>query len=148
MVLRLIVLHTTEIFLRVQVDVSAGESKTVSFWRKNDLPKGEEKEMRKIEIANRIHQEAGIPQEQAARLLDSIVDLLKATLQKGEPIIIPNFGKFAVRSKSPRLGRNPSTGEAIMIPAHRVVTFNSSSLLKADMNPVQAKKPEAVAPTE
>src|SRR5678810_179720 len=81
--------------------------------------------MRKTEIANRIHQEAGIPQEKAARLLDSIVDLLKSTLQKGEPIIIPNFGKFTVRSKSTRLGRNPSTGEPIMIPAHRVVTFLS-----------------------
>jgi integration host factor subunit alpha len=76
------------------------------------------------------------------------LDLLKATLQKGEPIIIPNFGKFTVRSKANRLGRNPSTGEAIMIPARRVVTFNASSLLKADMNPIQAEQPEAVAPTE
>jgi len=58
--------------------------------------------MRKIKIANRIHQEAGIPQEKAARLLESIVDLLKPTLQKGEPIIIPNFGKFMVRSKATR----------------------------------------------
>ena len=104
--------------------------------------------MRKTEIANRIHQEAGIPQEHAARLLDSIVNLLKSTLQKGEPIIIPNFGKFTVRSKSTRLGRNPSTGEPITIPAHRVVTFNASSLLKAEMNPVQTEKPEAVASTE
>ncbi|HKO30696.1 MAG TPA: integration host factor subunit alpha [Nitrospiraceae bacterium] len=104
--------------------------------------------MQKKDIAKRIHQEAGISEEEAATLLDRILELLKATLQKGEPIIISNFGKFTVRSKSSRPGRNPSTGEAIMIAARRVVTFYASAILKAEMNPVQTEKQESVAPTE
>jgi integration host factor subunit alpha len=92
--------------------------------------------MRKAEIAERIHQQAGISEQEAATLLDWILELFKTTLQKGEPIAIPNFGKFTVRSKPPRLGRNPRTREAIMISPRRVVTFRASSLLKAQMNGV------------
>jgi integration host factor subunit alpha len=104
--------------------------------------------MIKLDIAERMHQEAGIPQKEAAQLLEQILDLLKATLQQGEPITIMNFGKFTVRSKPPRRGRNPSTGEDLMISARRVITFHASPQLTAEMNPVQAKKPEAMAATE
>ena len=92
--------------------------------------------MIKADIVKRIHQEVGIPEEVAGTLLDGILDLFKATLQKGEPIAIPNFGKFTVRSKAPRPGRNPRSGEAITIAARRVVTFHASPQLKADMNSV------------
>ena len=92
--------------------------------------------MIKADIAKRIHQEVGIPEEVAVTLLDGVLDLFKATLQKGEPIAIPNFGKFTVRSKAPRPGRNPRSGEAITIAARRVVTFHASPQLKADMNSV------------
>src|SRR5690349_19063053 len=90
--------------------------------------------MQKIEIAQRIHQEAGIPLEESAELLDWILDLLKTTLQKGEPITIMNFGRLSIRSKQPRPGRNPRTGEPIMIGARRVVTFRASDHLTAEMN--------------
>jgi integration host factor subunit alpha len=92
--------------------------------------------MKKSDIAKRIHQEAGIPDEVAATLLNWILELFKATLQKGEPIAIPNFGKFTVRSKAPRLGRNPRTGEGFMISPRRVVTFRASAILKEEMNAV------------
>jgi integration host factor subunit alpha len=92
--------------------------------------------MRKDDIAQRIHQKAGISEDEATSLLNWILEFFKATLQKGEPIIISSFGKFTVRSKPPRQGRNPRTGEAIMIAARGVVTFRASSLLKAQMNAV------------
>ena len=63
--------------------------------------------MDKADIARHIHQQAGISKNEAARLLDQILALLKTTLQAGEPITIQGFGKFAVRSKQPRQGRNP-----------------------------------------
>ena len=101
--------------------------------------------MRKLDIARRIHQEAGISEEEAATLLDWIFELLKTTLQQGEPISIPGFGKWTVRSKPPRKGRNPRTGEAMMISARRVVTFRPSASLTIEMNSVQVEQPETVA---
>jgi DNA-binding protein HU-beta len=76
--------------------------------------------MKKVDIAQRIHQKAGISEQEAATLLDGILELLASTLQKGDPVTIPGFGKFTVRSKLPRTGRNPRTGEAILIAACRV----------------------------
>ena len=93
--------------------------------------------MRKTDIAQRIHQEAGISEPEAATLLEWILALLKTTLQKEDPITIPGFGKLTVRSKLPRKGTNPRTGEALMISARRVVTFRPSALLTTDMNFVQ-----------
>ena len=93
--------------------------------------------MRKQNIARRIHQEAGISEQAAAALLEWILDLLKITLQKGEPISIHEFGKFTVRGKVARKGRNPRTGEAMIISARRVVTFRPSILFTAAMKAVQ-----------
>lgn len=103
--------------------------------------------MRKLDIARRIHQEAGISKAEAATLLEWILELLKTTLQQGEPIIIPGFGKFTVRSKSPRAGWNFKTGEALMIPARRVVSFHLSPLLTMEMNSVPTERQETVART-
>ena len=66
--------------------------------------------MRKDDIAEKIHQQAGISEQEAATLLDWILELFKVTLQKGEPIAVPNFGKIMVRTKAPRPGRIPRTG--------------------------------------
>jgi nucleoid DNA-binding protein len=74
--------------------------------------------MRKLDIVTRINQQVGIPEREAAKLVDRLLELLKTTLQQGEPISICNFGKFAVRRKAARLGRNPPTGEAVIIPAY------------------------------
>ena len=76
--------------------------------------------MRKTEIAKRIHQEAGISEEEAATLLNWVFDLFKATLQKGEPITILGFGKFTVRSKLPRKGRNRDIVESGVRPEFEV----------------------------
>jgi nucleoid DNA-binding protein len=92
--------------------------------------------MRKTEIATRIHQEAGISEAEAATVLNWVVELFKSTLQKGEPIAIHEFGKFTVRKKLPRKGRNPSTGEAMIIAARRVVNFRASTHLKTEVNVV------------
>jgi nucleoid DNA-binding protein len=75
--------------------------------------------MIKTDIARRIHHQAEISEKEAAKLLDGIFEILASTLRKGDPIIISGFGKFTVRSKLPRKGRNPSTGKAIMISARR-----------------------------
>ena len=90
--------------------------------------------MRKADIATRIHQQVGISVDEAARVLDWIVALFKCTLESGEPITIARFGTFKVRRKEARRGRNPHTGEAMMIAARRVVTFHQSLAFKAAVN--------------
>ena len=90
--------------------------------------------MRKTDIARRIHQNAGIPEKEAAELLEGILELLKATLKNGESLAISGFGTFMVRRKGPRPGRNPRTGEALTIPARRVVSFRPSHVFNEYVN--------------
>ena len=101
--------------------------------------------MQKADIATRIQEQTGLSKEEAAKLLDWILEFLKATLQAGEPIIISGFGKFTVRHKQARQGRNPRTGEAVMIAARRVVTFHPSHLFKAYINSLTAEVRKDVA---
>jgi integration host factor subunit alpha len=103
--------------------------------------------MRKLDIARRIHQQAEISEEEAATLLERTLELIKTTLQQGERISIFNFGVFTVRTKTSRKGRNPRTGEEVMIASRRVVTFRASPHLKAEVNSVQAAQHEAVTRT-
>ena len=86
--------------------------------------------MTKADIGKRIHELAGISENESESVLENILEVLKSTLQRGEDITITGFGKFRVRTKRPRVGRNPRTGEEITIPARRVVTFQASPLLK------------------
>jgi integration host factor subunit alpha len=90
--------------------------------------------MKKTDIVWRIHQNAGIPEKEAAELLEGILELLKARLNHGESIAISGFGTFMVRRKGPRPGRNPSTGETLTIPARRVVSFRPSHVFKEYVN--------------
>ena len=98
--------------------------------------------MQKADIATRIYQHTGISKEEAAKVLDWILELFKTTLQAGEPIVIVGFGKFAVRHKRARRGRNPRTGETVTISARRVITFHASNLLKTYMNSLPAEEQE------
>src|SRR3954463_14558017 len=99
-------------------------------------------QMVKKDIAHRLHREAGIPDEQAASILDWLLEFFKSTLQRSEQISIPKFGVFTVRTKAARRGRNPRTGEEIIISPRRVVTFRPSPQLKAAVSAVQAEQPK------
>lgn len=90
--------------------------------------------MQKKDIAVRIHQEAGISGEEAATLLNWILEFIKATLQQGKRISIQNFGVFTVRKKASRNGRNPRTGQPVIISSRKVVSFRASSRLKAEVS--------------
>ena len=90
--------------------------------------------MRKSDIANEIFQQVGIPKNDAADIVELILNMLKSVLQKGESVKIAGFGNFIVRSKGPRKGRNPRTGEEIGITPRRVVTFRPSQVFKKYVN--------------
>jgi DNA-binding protein HU-beta len=89
----------------------------------------------------------GISEKEAATLQDRILEFLKATLRKGDPIIILGLGKFAVRSKIPRKGWNFKTSESLIIPAHSVATFHPNAALTTEVNSLQTERQAAVTRT-
>jgi len=90
--------------------------------------------MTKSEIADRIAQKCGYSKKESQDLLESVFRIMKDTLESGEDLKISGFGKFEVRQKNDRRGRNPQTGETITIEARRVLTFKPSSILRNAIN--------------
>ena len=71
---------------------------------------------------------------QSAQIIDTLFELIKQSLQNGEDVLIIGFGKFSVKEKHQRVGRNPQTGEPTMLPPRKVVTFKCSDVPRAAMN--------------
>ncbi len=71
---------------------------------------------------------------ESAQIIDTLFELIKQSLQNGEDIFITGFGKFSVKEKQARRGRNPLTGEPITLPTRKAVTFKCSGVLWAAMN--------------
>ena len=76
----------------------------------------------------------GFSKKEAADIVDEVFDAMKTAVEEGDKIKISGFGNFIVREKKPRPGRNPQTGQEIMIEARRVLTFKPSNVLKAALN--------------
>jgi integration host factor subunit alpha len=72
--------------------------------------------------------------DRTARIVESLFELIKSALVKGEDVKIAGFGKFYVRFKWARKGRNPATGEAMTLEPRRVVLFRPSPRLKEKIN--------------
>ena len=86
--------------------------------------------MTKADIIEQIYEKVGFSKKESAEIVELVFDTIKETLEKGEKIKISGFGNFVVRAKRSRTGRNPQTGEAIKIPAKRVVKFRVAKAAK------------------
>ena len=84
----------------------------------------------KQDIANTLVKRMNLSQTLALSLTNQFFDQIIATLKTGEEIKLSSFGNFIVREKSPRPGRNPKTGEEVIISARKVVTFKAGPKLK------------------
>jgi len=91
--------------------------------------------MTKGDIVERIYEKIGFSKKEATDVVESIFEVIKARLEQGEKVKISGFGNFVVNQKRPRKGRNPQTGEEIIITGRRVLTFKGSQVLKKSMNP-------------
>ncbi len=78
-----------------------------------------------------------LSQKRATELVDATLEIIKTRLEKGEYVLITGFGKFHVKFKWARKGRNPRTGEELILNSRRIVTFRCSSRLKDRMNRVE-----------
>ncbi len=85
----------------------------------------------KADFAERLFDELGLNKREAKEMVELFFEEIKASLENGEQVKISGFGKFELRDKNSRPGRNPKTGEEIPISARRVVTFRSGQKLKA-----------------
>ena len=85
----------------------------------------------KADFAERLFDEIGLNKREAKEMIELFFEKIKGSLETGEQVKISGFGKFELRDKSSRPGRNPKTGEEIPISARRVVTFRSGQKLKA-----------------
>lgn len=94
----------------------------------------------KAQLAELLFEQIGLNKRESKDMIDAFFDLISTSLVEGSDVKISGFGNFQIRTKAPRPGRNPRTGEAIPIRARRVVTFHASHKLKEqiqDVVPVQ-----------
>ena len=90
--------------------------------------------MTKADIVETIYERVGFSKKESAELVETIFDVIKEALVKGEKVKFSGFGNFVVREKNARKGRNPQTGEEIQLAARRVLTFKPSLVLKNALN--------------
>ena len=88
----------------------------------------------KAHIAKTIHDRLHFTNDRSAQLVDSLLEILKKTLENGEDVLISGFGKFWVRKKRERRGRNPATGEDLMLAPRKVIVFICSGVLRDKIN--------------
>ena len=84
----------------------------------------------KAQLADMLFEQIGLNKRESKDMIDAFFDLISDSVVEGTDVKISSFGNFQIRTKAPRPGRNPRTGEAIPIEARRVVTFHASHKLK------------------
>lgn len=88
----------------------------------------------KAEIVNSVHEQVGLQRKAASDTIETLIEIVKNTLASGEDVLISGFGKFCVKEKAARRGRNPATGDEMMLDQRRVVTFRCSTALRKKIN--------------
>lgn len=91
----------------------------------------------KARLIDAVSESCDLPEKLSSATVESLLEIIKRTLESGEDILISGFGRFSVKEKKERRGRNPQTGEAAMLAERRVVTFKTSGLLRKKLNPDQ-----------
>ncbi len=90
----------------------------------------------KSDMIQSISEASGFTKKESTQTVKTLIEIIKKTLASGEDILISGFGKFYVKDKAQRRGRNPATGEAMMLPPRKIVTFKCSGKLREKINNV------------
>jgi len=88
----------------------------------------------KAQLIDSIYRQVDLPKTRSAQVVESLLEIIKKTLENGEDVLISGFGKFCVKDKRKRRGRNPQSGEDLMLAERRVVRFKCSGRLKDKVN--------------
>lgn len=87
----------------------------------------------KNDIIASVH-ELGFTKKKSSEIIESLLEIIKSTLEKEEDVLISGFGKFCVKNKNKRRGRNPATGDDLILRERRVITFKCSGKLRNKIN--------------
>ena len=87
----------------------------------------------KNDIVAKIH-ELGFTKKNSVDIVESLLEIIKGTLEQGEDVLISGFGKFCIKHKNQRRGRNPATGSDLILRERKVVTFKCSGKLRDKIN--------------
>ncbi len=90
----------------------------------------------KAHIAEAIADQIGFSKNHSSEIVETLLGIIKRTLESGDDVLVSGFGKFCVKEKNERKGRNPATGEDLMLSPRKVVTFKCSGKLKVKINTV------------
>jgi len=88
----------------------------------------------KADLMAAVYENCELKSRKSLQVVESLLEIIKHTLESGEDVLISGFGKFSVRDKSKRKGRNPQTGEDALLRERRVVTFKVSPVLRNKIN--------------
>jgi len=88
----------------------------------------------KAHIVDAVAEQNGYIKERSFEVVETLLEIIKSALESGEDVLVSGFGKFCVNEKKERLGRNPATGEAMMMAARKVATFKCSRQLRDKIN--------------
>jgi integration host factor subunit alpha len=90
--------------------------------------------LNKAQIVDTIAERNGFPLSKSAEIVENLLEIIKHALESGEDVLVSGFGKFCVKEKGQRRGRNPATGADLMLNARKVVTFKCSGKLRDKIN--------------
>lgn len=88
----------------------------------------------KADIVEQVYMEMGLPKAKSFQIIELLLESIKSSLESGDDVLVSGFGKFCVKEKHARKGRNPATGDSAILPARRVVTFKCSGCLRDLVN--------------
>ena len=88
----------------------------------------------KANIVEAVAERNGYTKNRSFDLIETLLEIIKRNLESGEDVLVSRFGKFCVKEKKQRSGRNPSTGEDLMLEPRKIVTFRCSQRLKDKIN--------------
>jgi integration host factor subunit alpha len=88
----------------------------------------------KADIVKVVAEQNGYTNTRSVEIVETLLEIIKSSLESGDDVLISGFGKFCVNEKKERMGRNPATGEAMMMAARKVVTFRGSRQLRDKIN--------------
>ncbi len=94
----------------------------------------------KATLADSIFKTSDLQKKEAIVIIDSLLEIIKSTLESGEDILITGFGKFTVKKKKTRKGRNPQTEKPLQLDARKVVIFKCSAVLTEKINEKKKRK--------
>ncbi len=84
----------------------------------------------KAQIVGIVQNHLGLSRKRSSQLIENLLEIIKKSLENDEDVLISGFGKFCVKQKRERKGRNPATGEDMMLAPRKVVTFKCSGKLR------------------